>query len=339
MQQADRLDSPRSYLVSDEVWERGARRLPAVPRGARDATVGHAWAASTRRPRSWRIPHPRDRAVDDAPCAVGTLHLDPRRGADGMVSNLSRARSHGGHMPGGAYSALSGMQSRLDELDRIAVGPRQYRARPATRRSGRLDVRGRARFRDRAAVGGGRRGRRHEDRSPTGHDHRNGPKSRRGDRRSRASSPSQTRPGHPVHAQRQLHAARRRRADDRRRRAGARRGEPAASSSGTGVLAIDERRHDPHRRHARGQDSARGRSKTRTMVSGDRLEVPRRLGVKPKPSDAVLVPGALEQANVSMVDRMATLTEVTRNFEALQRGGLGADERHRRARDRVIGRR
>jgi flagellar basal-body rod protein FlgF len=43
-------------------------------------------------------------------------------------------------------------------------------------------------------------------------------------------------------------------------------------------------------------------------------------GVKPTRSDAVLVPGALEQANVSMVDRMATLTEVTRGFEALQKG-------------------
>jgi len=43
-------------------------------------------------------------------------------------------------------------------------------------------------------------------------------------------------------------------------------------------------------------------------------------GVKPTRSDAVLVPGALEQANISMVDRMATLTEVTRGFEALQKG-------------------
>jgi flagellar basal body rod protein FlgG len=43
-------------------------------------------------------------------------------------------------------------------------------------------------------------------------------------------------------------------------------------------------------------------------------------GVKPAPSNAILVPGALEGANVSMVDRMVTLTEVTRSFEALQRG-------------------
>ena len=43
-------------------------------------------------------------------------------------------------------------------------------------------------------------------------------------------------------------------------------------------------------------------------------------GVKPRRSDAVLVPSALEQANVSMVDRMVTMTEVSRSFEALQKG-------------------
>lgn len=42
--------------------------------------------------------------------------------------------------------------------------------------------------------------------------------------------------------------------------------------------------------------------------------------VKPQPSDAVLVPNSLEQANVTTVDRMTMLTEVTRSFEALQKG-------------------
>lgn len=41
---------------------------------------------------------------------------------------------------------------------------------------------------------------------------------------------------------------------------------------------------------------------------------------KPQPSDAVLVPNSLEQANVTTVDRMTMLTEVTRSFEALQKG-------------------
>jgi flagellar basal-body rod protein FlgF len=36
--------------------------------------------------------------------------------------------------------------------------------------------------------------------------------------------------------------------------------------------------------------------------------------------DAKLVGGALEQSNVSVVDRMAKLTEVSRNFEALNKG-------------------
>ena len=43
-------------------------------------------------------------------------------------------------------------------------------------------------------------------------------------------------------------------------------------------------------------------------------------GVKPRPSTSPLVPGAIEQANVTVADRMITLTEVMRNFEALQRG-------------------
>jgi flagellar basal body rod protein FlgG len=42
--------------------------------------------------------------------------------------------------------------------------------------------------------------------------------------------------------------------------------------------------------------------------------------VTPASPDVMLVPESLEQANVSMVDRMVTLTEVTRTFEALQKG-------------------
>jgi flagellar basal body rod protein FlgG len=34
----------------------------------------------------------------------------------------------------------------------------------------------------------------------------------------------------------------------------------------------------------------------------------------------VVVPNSLEQANVSTIDRMAMLTEVSRSFEALQKG-------------------
>ena len=43
-------------------------------------------------------------------------------------------------------------------------------------------------------------------------------------------------------------------------------------------------------------------------------------GVTPQPSDAPLVPKALEKANIAMADRMTALVEVSRSFEALQRG-------------------
>lgn len=43
-------------------------------------------------------------------------------------------------------------------------------------------------------------------------------------------------------------------------------------------------------------------------------------GATPTAATARVVGGSLEQANVSMVDRMAALSEITRGFEALQRG-------------------
>jgi flagellar basal-body rod protein FlgF len=42
--------------------------------------------------------------------------------------------------------------------------------------------------------------------------------------------------------------------------------------------------------------------------------------VAPATASARIVPGALEAANVSVVERMAALTEITRAFEGLQRG-------------------
>ena len=44
------------------------------------------------------------------------------------------------------------------------------------------------------------------------------------------------------------------------------------------------------------------------------------LGADPQDFDGTLVAGAVEQSNVSMVDRMAALTEVSRSFDLLQRG-------------------
>ena len=43
-------------------------------------------------------------------------------------------------------------------------------------------------------------------------------------------------------------------------------------------------------------------------------------GITPAASQAQLVGGSLEAANVSVVDRMAALTEISRAFEGLQRG-------------------
>lgn len=43
-------------------------------------------------------------------------------------------------------------------------------------------------------------------------------------------------------------------------------------------------------------------------------------GAQPNEVDARVIGGALEQSNVSIVDRMAALTALTRGFEALQRG-------------------
>jgi flagellar basal body rod protein FlgG len=43
-------------------------------------------------------------------------------------------------------------------------------------------------------------------------------------------------------------------------------------------------------------------------------------GAEPDDIEARVIGGALEQANVSIVDRMAALTELSRGFEALQRG-------------------
>jgi len=43
-------------------------------------------------------------------------------------------------------------------------------------------------------------------------------------------------------------------------------------------------------------------------------------GAEPTEVEAKVIGGALEQSNVSIVERMAALTELTRGFEALQRG-------------------
>ena len=43
-------------------------------------------------------------------------------------------------------------------------------------------------------------------------------------------------------------------------------------------------------------------------------------GAKARPAEAPLVPKSLEQANVSMADRMTSIVDISRSFEALQKG-------------------
>ena len=56
-------------------------------------------------------------------------------------------------------------------------------------------------------------------------------------------------------------------------------------------------------------------------------------------TDARPVAGALEQSNVSIVERIAELTEVSRSFEALPSAVSHADERRGRPGDHGTGRR
>jgi flagellar basal-body rod protein FlgF len=44
------------------------------------------------------------------------------------------------------------------------------------------------------------------------------------------------------------------------------------------------------------------------------------MGAEEKPFEGAIVSGALEQANVSAIDRMTALTEVTRGFQMMERG-------------------
>ena len=153
-------------------------------------------------------------------------------------------------MPGGAYSALSGMRTRLEELDRLAadlanVGTAGYK----TERTSTEDGRG-ARFRHGARVGGGRRRRRTKtDFTPgtiatTGRDLDVAIEGRGffDDRDARR---------HALHAQRQLQAPGRRRADDDGRRAGARR------QNGAIMLPAGPLTRRPRRDHSRGADDRR----------------------------------------------------------------------------------
>lgn len=220
-------------------------------------------------------------------------------------------------MPGGIYSALSGMQVRMQDLDRVAsdlanVGTSGYKSeRAATSAAERIRF---ARALDAAIdVTGGER---KVDLRPgiianTGRDldaaiegtgffviqtpegiryTRDGAFTRRGD------GILTTRDGNPVL------------------------GEDGEIRIGGGTIKIEENGA------IRVGDAVAGRLKVVNFDAPQDIE--RESGARfraapnatPGAASARVVGGSLEAANVSVVDRMAALTEITRAFEGLQRG-------------------
>jgi flagellar basal body rod protein FlgG len=95
---------------------------------------------------------------------------------------------------------------------------------------------------------------------------------------------------------------------------------PAHIKVGTGLISISEDGS------VKAGDVVAGKLKLVTFGSEDDIEresgtrFRAKPGVAPTVSTARVVGGALEQSNVTLVDRMVALTEVQRTFEALQRG-------------------
>jgi flagellar basal-body rod protein FlgF len=222
-------------------------------------------------------------------------------------------------MPGGVYSALSGMQSRLAELDRLAsdlanVGTSGYKTergatvaaeRPSFRAaldsavdvttgSTRLDFRPgtlgtTGRDLDAAIEGAGF----FAISTPDGERYtRNGSFVRRGD------GTVTTADGFPV-----MQA-----------------GGTAPLKIGTGTVSIGEDGT------VKVGDVAAGKLKLVSFASEGDIEresgtrFRAKPGVTPAAASPRVVGGALEQSNVTLVDRMVALTEVQRSFEGLQRG-------------------
>jgi flagellar basal body rod protein FlgG len=222
-------------------------------------------------------------------------------------------------MPGGVYSALSGMQSRLADLDRLAsdlanVGTSGYKTergatvaaeRPSFRavldsavdvtpggtrldfRPGTLQTTGRDM--DAAIEGAGF----FAISTPDGERYtRNGSFVRRGD------GVLTTGDGFPV-----MQA-----------------GGTAPIKIGTGTVSIGEDGT------VKVGDVVAGKLKVVSFASESDIEresgtrFRAKAGVTPAAASPRVVGGALEQSNVTLVDRMVALTEVQRSFEALQRG-------------------
>jgi flagellar basal-body rod protein FlgF len=220
-------------------------------------------------------------------------------------------------MPGGVYAALSGMRARLDDLDRLAsdlanVGTSGYKTeRAATSASERPSFRATLDAAVDATRGGSRVDFRPGTIGATGRDldvaiEGHGffvVSTPSGDRYTRSGAFSRRADGvltiadgSPVQG------------DSGEIRIG--RGAASVSEDGTitvgGTVAGRLKVVDfPKESDVQRESGIRFRA------------VP---GATPEDVTTRIVSGSLEQANVSMVDRMAALTEVTRSFEALQRG-------------------
>ena len=225
-------------------------------------------------------------------------------------------------MPGGAYSALSGMRARLEDLDRLAsdlanIGTSGYKTeraatvaaeRPSFRAvldsavdvttgSTRLDFRPgtigtTGRDLDAAIEGAGF----FVVNTPNGERYtRNGSFVRRGDGVLTSTD------GLPVVAEGTSTP-------------------PKEIKVGTGTISIAQDGT------VKAGDVVAGKLKLVSFASEEDIEresgtrFRAKTGVTPAAATPRVVGGALEQSNVTMVDRMVALTEVQRTFEALQRG-------------------
>ncbi len=219
-------------------------------------------------------------------------------------------------MPGGGYSALSGMRSRLEDLDRIAtdlsnLATPGYKTERAARRvaereqfgsmlASAVDVAGAATKTDLRQGTIGSTGR-DLDMALDGPgffviDVAGNPRyTRNGAFTRNAEGVLVTAEGNVVE------------------------GESGAIKLGKGAVTIDEK----------------GNVRTGTTVAGKLriVDIPEtdlvresgsrfaaRQGTTPEVIESRVVTGALEASNVSLVDRMAALTEVSRGFDSLQRG-------------------
>lgn len=220
-------------------------------------------------------------------------------------------------MPGGAYSALSGMRSRLEELDRLAsdlanVSTAGYKTERAARYSSQRDQFSAALESAVDVVGAGTKidfrpgtiatSGRDLDVAIDGRgffvlDTEAGPRYTRNGSFARRADGLLTAPdGEPVAGE----------------------NGPITLGAGPVVISPDGSVRSGNTVVGRLQVVNFASEKDLVRESGARFKA--LTGAEPEPVDARLVSGALEQSNVSVVDRMAAMTELSRSFEALQKG-------------------